>query len=160
MVFDFIGFIYPEYCFPAWKKEQKRKSALKLLPVPPKQKRVKILANRPKSYYTERAAELPAFSAAESSETKAIESGVVKIMSPKVIDFDFLLQLLTNLLIYLFYFEFSKQRTEEVEKKGVTKTPIQGEVSIVDMEPKVQEQPKVTSTLTWTPRKGKEWPMC
>ena len=38
MVFDFIGFIYPDYCFPVRKKEQKRKSALKLLPVPQNRK--------------------------------------------------------------------------------------------------------------------------
>jgi hypothetical protein len=83
-VFDVIGFIYPDYSFHAWKKGQKRKSALKTSSSAPKQKRVKILANRPKSYCTERAAELPVFSAAELSETKAIESSDTKVMSPKV----------------------------------------------------------------------------
>jgi hypothetical protein len=35
-VFDVIGFIYPDYCFPAWKKDQKRKSALKTFSSAPK----------------------------------------------------------------------------------------------------------------------------
>jgi hypothetical protein len=54
-VFDVIGFIYPDYCFPARRKGRKRKSALKTSSNVMKQKRVKILASRPKSYYTERA---------------------------------------------------------------------------------------------------------
>jgi hypothetical protein len=71
----------------------------------PKQKKVKILTHQPKSYYTERAAELPDFSAVESSKTKVMELSEVKIMSPMVIDFDFFfLQLLASLLIYLIYF--------------------------------------------------------
>ena len=46
MVFDVIGFIYPDNCFPARRKGQKRESALKSPSSAPKQKRVKILANR------------------------------------------------------------------------------------------------------------------
>jgi hypothetical protein len=90
-VFDVIGFIYLEYCFPALKKGQKRKSSLKTCSSAPKQKRVKILANQMKSYYTKRAPELPVFSATKLGETKATESGETKVMSTKVIDFDFLL---------------------------------------------------------------------
>jgi hypothetical protein len=80
-VFDVIGFIYPDYCFPARRKGQKRKSALKSPSSALKQKRVKILANRPKSSYTERAAVLPVFLAIEADKTKA--------MSPKVTNLDF-----------------------------------------------------------------------
>jgi hypothetical protein len=83
------GFIYPDYWFPARNKDQKSKSALKTSSSTPKQKRVKILANWLKSYYTERATELPVFSTVESNETKDIESGETKVMSSKVIDFDF-----------------------------------------------------------------------
>jgi hypothetical protein len=74
----------------------------------PKQERVKILSNRPKSYYTERAPILHVFSTIESGETKAIESDETKDMSPKLTDFDFYSDLTSNyyLLICLFYFEF------------------------------------------------------
>jgi hypothetical protein len=48
---------------------------------------------------------------------------------------------------------------EEVEKKGVTETPIRDEVSVVDMEAKMSsgahEKPKLMSTTTGTPQKGK-----
>jgi hypothetical protein len=50
-LFGVIGFIYPDYCFPAQKKVVKRKSALKTSSVAPKQKRAKILTHRPKAYY-------------------------------------------------------------------------------------------------------------
>jgi hypothetical protein len=46
-VFDVIGFIYFDYCFPARRKGQKKKSALKPPLSASKQKRVKILANWP-----------------------------------------------------------------------------------------------------------------
>jgi hypothetical protein len=59
-VFDAIGFIYPDYCFPAQKRGLKRKSALKAYSTAPKQKKVKVLTHRRKTYYSERAAELPA----------------------------------------------------------------------------------------------------
>jgi hypothetical protein len=42
--FDVIGFIYPDYCFPARRKGQKRKSALKSPSSVPKQKRLKIMS--------------------------------------------------------------------------------------------------------------------
>lgn len=58
-VFNVIGFIYPDYCFPACKKVVKQKSAPKTSSVP-KQKRAKTLTHRPRTYYIERAAELPA----------------------------------------------------------------------------------------------------
>jgi hypothetical protein len=40
-VFEAIGFIYPDYCFPARKKGLKRKSVLKTSSAAPKQKKVK-----------------------------------------------------------------------------------------------------------------------
>jgi phosphoribosylanthranilate isomerase len=61
-VFDAIGFIYPDYCFPARKRGLKRKSALKASSAAPKQKKVKVLTHRSQTYYLERAAELPTLS--------------------------------------------------------------------------------------------------
>jgi hypothetical protein len=59
--FGVIGFIYPNYCFPVQRKGQKRKSALKSPSSALEQKRVKILANRSKLYYTKRKVVKPAF---------------------------------------------------------------------------------------------------
>jgi hypothetical protein len=64
-VFDAIGFIYPKYWFPARKRGIKRKSALKASTVASKQKKVKVLTHRLKTYYSERAAEVPTLPATE-----------------------------------------------------------------------------------------------
>jgi hypothetical protein len=59
MVFDAIGFVYPDYYFPARKRGSKRKSAPKASSAVLKPKREKILTHRSKSYFLERAAQLP-----------------------------------------------------------------------------------------------------
>jgi hypothetical protein len=53
-VFDAIGFIYPDYFFLARKRGLKRKSALKASSNAPKQKKIKILTHRSKTYYSKR----------------------------------------------------------------------------------------------------------
>jgi hypothetical protein len=65
-VFDAIGLIYPDYCFPARKRGLKRKSALKASSATLKQKKIKVLTHRPKTYYSERAAELPTIPVTET----------------------------------------------------------------------------------------------
>jgi hypothetical protein len=55
-VFDVIGFVYPDYCFPARKQGGKRKIATSTSSNAPKPKRVKILTRRPKPIGT---AEVP-----------------------------------------------------------------------------------------------------
>jgi hypothetical protein len=47
-VFDVIGFVYPDYCFPVRKQGEKRKIATSTYSSAPKPKRVKILTRRPK----------------------------------------------------------------------------------------------------------------
>jgi hypothetical protein len=66
-VFDAIGFIYPDYCFPARKRGLKSKSALKDSSATPKQKKVKVLTHQSKTYYSERAAELLALPVTENA---------------------------------------------------------------------------------------------
>jgi hypothetical protein len=88
-VIDVIGFVYPDYFFPARKKGVKRKSALKTSSVAPKQKKAKILIYQPNTYYTERVAELLALPSAETSTAKAIELVGETASSPKVMSFDF-----------------------------------------------------------------------
>jgi hypothetical protein len=53
-VFDAIGLIYPDYFFLARKRGLKRKSALKASSNAPKQKKIKILTHRSKTYYSKR----------------------------------------------------------------------------------------------------------
>jgi hypothetical protein len=50
-VFDVIGFVYPDYTFPTRKRGVKRKAAIATTSTTLKQKRVKVLTHRPKSYY-------------------------------------------------------------------------------------------------------------
>jgi hypothetical protein len=64
--FDAIGFNYPDFCFPAQKRGLKRKSASKASFAVPKQKKVKVLTHRSKTYYSERAVELPALPITET----------------------------------------------------------------------------------------------
>jgi hypothetical protein len=81
-VFDVIGFVYPDYCFPARKKEVKRKAAVTTSSITPKQKKTKVLTHRTKSYYLERAAKLPA---TETSKAEAAEAGEETPLAPKII---------------------------------------------------------------------------
>jgi hypothetical protein len=47
-VFDFIGFVYPDYCFPVRKQGGKKKVAASTSSSAPKAKRDKVLTRRPK----------------------------------------------------------------------------------------------------------------
>jgi hypothetical protein len=87
-VFDVIGFVYPDYCFPARKKGMKRKTAATTSSTASKQKKAKVLTHWSKSYYYERAAELPALSGAKYYKAGTTEA-VEKSTSPKVIVFIF-----------------------------------------------------------------------
>jgi hypothetical protein len=47
-VFDVIGFVYPDYSYPSWKKAKKRKAATLAISVVPKGKKIKVLTHRPR----------------------------------------------------------------------------------------------------------------
>jgi hypothetical protein len=47
-VFDVIGFVYPDYCYPSRKQGRKRRDAASAISNTPKPKKVKILTHRPK----------------------------------------------------------------------------------------------------------------
>jgi hypothetical protein len=47
-VFDVIGFIYPDYCYPSRKQGKKRKTAASAISVVPKGKKIKVLTHRPR----------------------------------------------------------------------------------------------------------------
>jgi hypothetical protein len=46
-VFDVIGFIYPDYCFPIWKQKGERKTAASTSLSVPKAKKVKVWTRKP-----------------------------------------------------------------------------------------------------------------
>jgi hypothetical protein len=45
-VFDVIGFVYPDYCYPSWKQGKKRKVAASAISATPKGKKIKVLTHR------------------------------------------------------------------------------------------------------------------
>jgi hypothetical protein len=87
-VFDVIGFVYPDYCFPAPKQGGKRKIATSTSSGASKPKRAKVLTRRPKRIGT---AELPkliesveaAPSATESAPDMSIEASADPVKEPK-----------------------------------------------------------------------------
>jgi hypothetical protein len=48
IVFDVIGFIYPDYCYPSRKQGKKRKTATSAISAMPKGKKIKVLTHRPR----------------------------------------------------------------------------------------------------------------
>jgi hypothetical protein len=46
-VFDAIGFIYPDYCYPLRRQGKKRKTAASAITATPKGKKIKVLTHRP-----------------------------------------------------------------------------------------------------------------
>jgi hypothetical protein len=47
-VFDVIGFVYPDYCYPSRKQEKKRKAATSAIATTPKGKKINVLTHRPR----------------------------------------------------------------------------------------------------------------
>jgi hypothetical protein len=47
-VFDVIGFVYPDYCYPSRKQRKKRKVVASAISATPKGKKIKVLTHRPK----------------------------------------------------------------------------------------------------------------
>jgi hypothetical protein len=47
-VFNVIGFMYPDYCYPSRKQGKKRKAATSAITVVPKGKKIKVLIHRPR----------------------------------------------------------------------------------------------------------------
>jgi hypothetical protein len=47
-VFDVIGFLYPDYCYPLQKQGKKRKASASAISVVPKGKKIKVLTHWPR----------------------------------------------------------------------------------------------------------------
>jgi hypothetical protein len=80
-VFDVIGFVYPDYCYPSQKQGKKRKTAASAISSTPKPKRVKVLTHRPKHTETAKKTKLaevslafePSYPAPSEAKTKSAE---------------------------------------------------------------------------------------
>jgi hypothetical protein len=51
-VFDVIGFVYPDYCYPAQKQGRKRKAATSAFTGASRSKKIKVLTRRPRRIET------------------------------------------------------------------------------------------------------------
>jgi hypothetical protein len=131
-VFDVIGFFYPDYNFPAWKQEAKRKIATTTSSTTSKPKRAKVLTRRPKLHSLEKTAAVPAteiMEIVECAEATLLASEII----PVVID------------------EATVALVEETEAKS----------SKIEEHPKLQSPPttmglpKLTTITTITPRIGR-----
>jgi hypothetical protein len=47
-VFDVIGFVYPDYCYPSRKQGKKRKASTSVISATPKGKKIKVLTHWPR----------------------------------------------------------------------------------------------------------------
>jgi hypothetical protein len=84
MVFDVIGFVYPDYCYPSQKQGKKRKVAASAISTMPKVKKVKVLTHRPRYIETTKVSELAEgpSSAIELSHPATAEARVESAKEP------------------------------------------------------------------------------
>jgi hypothetical protein len=75
-VFDAIGFIYPDYCYPLRRQGKKRKNAASATTTVPKGKKIKVLTHRPQYIETTVVPEFGegTFSAAEVKQAAPAEA--------------------------------------------------------------------------------------
>jgi hypothetical protein len=79
-VFDVIGFVYPDYCFPAHKQGTKRKITTITSSSTPKPKRTNVLTHWSKSYSLEKAVALP-----DTEKMEAVESAEATLSALEII---------------------------------------------------------------------------
>jgi hypothetical protein len=130
-VFDVTGFIYLDYCFPAWKQGAKRKIATLTSSGGPKSKKVKVLTHRSKLRSLEKTVAAPAFEKMEIEYAEATPS--------------------TSKIIPVATAEATIGPTKEIEAKN-SKTE---ERSKLQSPPTTTGLTKLVIALVATPRKGR-----
>jgi hypothetical protein len=84
MVFDVIGFVYPDYYYPSRKQGKKRRAAASVISTTPKPKKVKVFTHRPKCVETaEEPRPVEGSSAFESSYPAPAEAKTESAKEPK-----------------------------------------------------------------------------
>jgi hypothetical protein len=71
-VFDVIGFVYPDYCYPLRKQGKKRKTATSATSSAPRSKKFKVLTHRPKRIETTEVPKLIEGSASISKPSRSV----------------------------------------------------------------------------------------
>jgi hypothetical protein len=71
-VFDVIGFVYPDYCYPSRKQGKKRETAASVTSSAPKSKKVKFLTRRPRNIETAEVPKLIQWSASMSEPSCSV----------------------------------------------------------------------------------------
>jgi hypothetical protein len=71
-VFDVIGFVYPDYCYPSRKQGKKRKVATSATSIASKPKEVKVLTRRPRRIETAKAPKLIEWSTSISEPSRSV----------------------------------------------------------------------------------------
>jgi hypothetical protein len=120
-VFDVIGFVYPDYCYPSRKHGTKRKAATSAISAAPKGKKIKVLTHRPRYIETARVLKL----AEGTSSTAPVGSKGESTEVPKVMG------------------------QEKAESAGAPKRPSKAKEKTVE-EPELEELaglPKILSPL-------------
>jgi hypothetical protein len=132
-VFDVIGFVYPDYCFPTRKQGANRRIASTAPSITPKPKRMKFVTHRPKSFVLERAV---ALSVVEGPKVEGAEPTEATLPALEVISS-----------------AMSRATTAQLEKlQKVLKSDQQPKLQI---SPVLPELPRTTNILVATPRKGR-----
>ena len=75
-VFDVIGFVYPDYCYPSRKQGKKRKTAASAISAVPKGKKIKVLTHRARYIET---ATMPRLGEGTSSTAEAEQIEFLKV---------------------------------------------------------------------------------
>jgi hypothetical protein len=152
MVFDVIGFIYHDYCFPARTRGLKRKSELKSSSAMLKQKKLKVLTHGSKTYYSEGAAELPALLVTDTASD---------LPSKVIIFLTFTLQCSTSILFESFgIFDYEQEEIKKASTDMSVAEPKMADLpKMLDL-PKVQEPTKKHLPQRELLKRGKEWPTC
>jgi hypothetical protein len=83
-VFDVIGFVYPDYCYPSRKQGKKRKTTASAISAMPKGRKVKVLTHRPRYIGTAKVSKLAkgSSSAVEPSHPATTEARVESVEKP------------------------------------------------------------------------------
>jgi hypothetical protein len=90
MVFDVIGFVYPDYCYPSRKQGKKRKVATSAISTMLKVKNVKVLTHRPRYIETTKVQKLaegpssaiePSYPATAEARVESTEEPILKTVA-------------------------------------------------------------------------------
>jgi hypothetical protein len=131
-VFDVIGFIYPDYCYPSRKQGKKRKIAASAISVVPKGKKIKVLTHRPRYIET---AIVSKFDEGTSSIVEAGQIELLKMTTAEPVETPI---------------NGAEAKEEAAKKPELEKTMVSLEIL---SPPAEAELPKVTKAPATTPKR-------